>query len=113
MRAVKKSVKPHKPTRPVSRAARIRQRKRKQMSRESSAHENPAQKLSQVNVALPRWKLFRLRFPILKRPSRKLLITGICFAGAVVALFEIRTSGFEARVLSAFNSKLSYKLGPG
>src|SRR5262245_22611673 len=112
MRTVKASAKSNQPCL-VSRAVLIRQYKKKQMSRESSADENLAEKLSQVHVAVPCWKPLRLRLLILKHSSRKLLMMALCFVGAAAALFEIRTSEFEARVLSALNSKLSYKLGPG
>jgi membrane peptidoglycan carboxypeptidase len=58
-------------------------------------------------------KPFRTNLLILRNNSRWLMLTVLPVLFATVGLFEERTSGIEARILSSLASKLSYTVAPG
>src|SRR3954471_13662561 len=59
------------------------------------------------------WKPFRVNFLILRNNSKWLMLTILPVVVGTVALFEVRTSEIEARILSSVAAKLSYNVGPG
>jgi membrane peptidoglycan carboxypeptidase len=84
------------------------------MSHDSSlSPEDLPQELSQPDRVGDWWKRFQFHFLILRDNSRWLFLSVIPVLIATVGLFEVRTSGIEARILSTAAAKLSYTMGQG
>src|SRR5438105_1172609 len=84
------------------------------MSRASSvSRRNFPQKRVQTDKVGGWWKPFRINLLILRNNAPWLIVTLLAVIFGTVALFEVRTSQFQSRVLSSFASRLSYLVGPG
>ena len=82
------------------------------MSREVFTQEYLADGWARAQVALGRWKSPKKRVSIFRHPKVLLLVL-ISFLGATLFFYEVRTSRFEARMLSALSGRMSFKLAPG
>src|SRR5436190_14741761 len=82
------------------------------MSREVFTQEYLAAGWARAQVALGRWRSPKKRFLIFRHPKTLILVLVSLF-GATLFLYEVRTSRFEAKLLSALSARLSFVLAPG
>ena len=82
------------------------------MSREVLTPEYLAARWARAQIALARRKFPTKIFLILRHP-KALPFFLVSLLGATLFLYEVRTSRFEAKVLSALGGRLSFALAPG